>query len=244
MPTLFMQKATKKLPSKKKRRAPQKAYTGRLNQLQALKEELKEALEQQTAMSEVLRVIASSPRDVQSILDTVIANAVRLSGATKGHIRQDDGETQRLHALGAATANQRTVVVDHRSEGAGLGRRAAEHLDDLGREAARIARAAREHQPDRLGVLAPEYPLGQPRQLKEERVRGAQPLAPAPEGGPRGGRMRQVHHDQPLEWTDLLNRTEAGRIKVRDIASFGEDAAGELYIVSHTGSIWKLTRRQ
>jgi len=44
-------------------------------------------LEQQTATSEILGVIASSPTDIQPVLDTVIANAVKLSGATKGHIR-------------------------------------------------------------------------------------------------------------------------------------------------------------
>src|SRR5262249_8969109 len=50
--------------------------------------ELKESLEQQTATSEILGVIASSPTDVQPVLDTVIANAVKLSGATKGHVHQ------------------------------------------------------------------------------------------------------------------------------------------------------------
>ena len=44
-------------------------------------QELKEALEQQTATSEILGVIASSPTDIQPVLDTVIANAVTLSGA-------------------------------------------------------------------------------------------------------------------------------------------------------------------
>jgi two-component system, NtrC family, sensor kinase len=55
-------------------------------------QELKESLEQQTAMSEILGVIASSPTDIQPVLDTVISNAVRLVGATQGHIRQYDGE--------------------------------------------------------------------------------------------------------------------------------------------------------
>ena len=55
-------------------------------------------MEQQTATSEILGVIASSPTDIQPVLDTVIANAVTLSGAKHGHIRQLDGEFLRLVA--------------------------------------------------------------------------------------------------------------------------------------------------
>ena len=61
-------------------------------ELQERNRDLTEALEQQTATGEVLRVIASSPTEIQPVLDTVIANAVRLIGAEHGHIRQYDGE--------------------------------------------------------------------------------------------------------------------------------------------------------
>src|SRR5262245_1474564 len=61
-------------------------------------QKLKESLEQQTATGEVLRVIASSPTELQPVLDTLIANAVKLSGATKGHVRQVDGEFYRVVA--------------------------------------------------------------------------------------------------------------------------------------------------
>ena len=67
-------------------------------ELQARNRDLTEALEQQTATGEVLRVIASSPTELQPVLDTLLANAVKLSGAKQGHIRQLDGEFLRVVA--------------------------------------------------------------------------------------------------------------------------------------------------
>ena len=67
-------------------------------ELQARNRDLTEALEQQTATGEVLRVIASSPTELQPVLDTLLANAVKLSGAKQGHIRQVDGEFLRVVA--------------------------------------------------------------------------------------------------------------------------------------------------
>ena len=67
-------------------------------ELQHRNRDLTEALEQQTATSEVLRVIASSPTELQPVLDTVIANAVTLASAKQGHIRQHDGELLRVVA--------------------------------------------------------------------------------------------------------------------------------------------------
>jgi GAF domain-containing protein len=61
------------------------------NESQDRNRQLTEALEQQTATGEVLSVIASSPTELQPVLDTLIANAVKLSGASKGHVRQLDG---------------------------------------------------------------------------------------------------------------------------------------------------------
>jgi signal transduction histidine kinase len=54
--------------------------------------DLTEALEQQTATSEILRVIASSPTDIQPVLNAVAENAARLCDATDANVlRTDDG---------------------------------------------------------------------------------------------------------------------------------------------------------
>ena len=55
-------------------------------------DELTEALEQQTATSEILRVIASSPTDIRPVLDAVVESAARLCNATDGLIARVDGD--------------------------------------------------------------------------------------------------------------------------------------------------------
>ena len=57
-----------------------------------LTRELHEALEQQKATAEVLRVISSSPGDLEPVFATMLANAVRICNATFGNIyRWHDG---------------------------------------------------------------------------------------------------------------------------------------------------------
>ena len=61
-------------------------------------QELKESLEQQTATSEILGVIASSPTEIQPVLDAVAENAARLCNATDAVIHRIDGDKLRSGA--------------------------------------------------------------------------------------------------------------------------------------------------
>ena len=67
-------------------------------ELQDRNRDLTEALEQQTATSEILRVIASSPTDIQPVLDVVAENAARLCEASNSGIWRTNGENYWLVA--------------------------------------------------------------------------------------------------------------------------------------------------
>jgi GAF domain-containing protein len=68
-------------------------------ELQARNRELTEALEQQTATSQILRVISRSPTDIQPVFDAIVASAVRLCGAVSGLVWRYDGAVVDLAAL-------------------------------------------------------------------------------------------------------------------------------------------------
>ena len=60
--------------------------------------ETKDALDQQTAISEILRVISSSPTDVKPVLDAIAERAARLCDASVASMYLIDGPNLRLLA--------------------------------------------------------------------------------------------------------------------------------------------------
>jgi signal transduction histidine kinase len=113
-----------------------------LNELRQRTADLTESLEQQTATSEVLRVISSSPGDLQPVFATILENAIRICNATFGNIYRWDGEALHLVAMHNTPPN----FAEHhsvRSAGADgtvisrmLGSTAVVHVADLASEQA------------------------------------------------------------------------------------------------------------
>ena len=69
------------------------------DQVTARTRELSESLEQQTATSEVLKVISSSPGELERVFEAMLANAVRICEARFGTLTLYDGDTFRNVAL-------------------------------------------------------------------------------------------------------------------------------------------------
>jgi C4-dicarboxylate-specific signal transduction histidine kinase len=99
---------------------PQGSNSGE-NNVEALTRELSEALEQQAATAEVLRIISNSPTEIQPVLNAVGENAARLCDANNAVIFQLEGDLLRLvssyggipttsHAREGIPANRDTVI--------------------------------------------------------------------------------------------------------------------------------------
>ena len=83
-----------------------------LNELRQRTADLSESLEQQTATSEVLKVISSSPGDLQPVFSAMLESAARLCDASFGNIFRWDDDALRL----VATYNTPAAFAEARSQ--------------------------------------------------------------------------------------------------------------------------------
>jgi GAF domain-containing protein len=101
-------------------------------ELQAKNRDLTEALEQQTATSEILRVIASSPTDLQPVLDAVAENAARLCDSNDAQLRLIDGNILRLASSYGSLPTPEVKTISHQNvTGRAVIDRQMIHIHDL-----------------------------------------------------------------------------------------------------------------
>ena len=86
-------------PKARKAPAAPSSTTDPRGQLDQRTRERDEALEQQAATAEILRVISRSPGDLQPVFDIIAASALRLCGSTWSGVLQFNGELIELVAL-------------------------------------------------------------------------------------------------------------------------------------------------
>jgi GAF domain-containing protein len=102
--TKHRRKRTSAAAARRRRRAPHRSRRPRgplseKKNIALLTRELSEAREQQAATSEVLRVISSSPGELQPVFAAILANATRLCGAKFGTLYLCDGDAFRAAAF-------------------------------------------------------------------------------------------------------------------------------------------------
>ena len=103
------------------------------HELQVRNRDLSEALEQQTATSEILGVIASSPTDIQPVLDAIAVSAARLCDSIDAVIYRPDGDVLQPIAIFGSIPMRSTPLPF--SRGSTVGRAAVErqtiHIHDI-----------------------------------------------------------------------------------------------------------------
>jgi signal transduction histidine kinase len=91
----------------------QESYANLEHKVEERTRELTESLEQQTATSEVLKVISRSAVDLQPVLETLIENATKLCGADKGYIHRLEGDLYSIAVSYGATPEFTKFMREH-----------------------------------------------------------------------------------------------------------------------------------
>src|SRR5271165_5655445 len=90
-----MKSTGRKIAKRKRRTAPARARrssaAGEKAEIARLRHELDDALEQQAATSEALRVISSSPGELEPVFQSMLENATRICEANFGALFRFDG---------------------------------------------------------------------------------------------------------------------------------------------------------
>src|SRR5262249_31120791 len=101
-------------------------------ELETRNRDLTETLEQQTATSEILRVISSSPTQLQPVLDAVAENSARLCEAYDAQIYRVEGDSLRLHAsFGSIPSSSTRPISREWVTGRAVVDRRTTHVHDL-----------------------------------------------------------------------------------------------------------------
>src|SRR5262245_35895533 len=122
-----------------------------LNELRQRTDDLSESLEQQTATSDVLRVISSSPTNVQPVFDAIAESAVRLCDGQFSFVNRFDGKTIYFASCCGLTAEGlkafQSILPMPASEDTAAGRaivrRAVVEISDVGADPSYGARGQR-----------------------------------------------------------------------------------------------------
>jgi GAF domain-containing protein len=115
---IISKKGPKKAKPKPRAASPEASVAKLLSENKALKFERDESLEREAATSEILRMIAKSPADLQSVMDTIAENAARLCDANDVLVRRTDGKTyQTVSHFGSipTLAGRENVPIDQGS---------------------------------------------------------------------------------------------------------------------------------
>jgi GAF domain-containing protein len=128
-------------------RALENKLDARAGELAEAHKQLAEALEQQTATSEVLKVISSSPGELDAVFQAMLENATRICEAKFGNMflyEDDEFRAVAMHNAPPTYADARKHAPLRPGPGSGLGRLAATkqvvHIADMMAEQAYIER--------------------------------------------------------------------------------------------------------